>query len=253
MAARLAINQPGDPWEQEADRIAEAVAQPTASLPEATPAAVPGWPDAVLQRQRTTAGAVDQPDAGGAASKATGLPFADVETEGPGAAVVAQQVLHGRHPVGVRHASLYGTAIWPRFPAGAGAHRCCRPGAGPADPRREALTWGPHIIFGAGQYAPTTAEGQHLLAHELVHTIQQASGVTLRTPSPMVLQRQPQPGSPSRTSHYGTDDLPFSAASQIILSQILNEELFGQLAAVQPRVATLQALNTRRATVQIST
>ena len=58
---------------------------------------------------------------------------------------------------------------------------------------------------------------------------------------------------PRRASHYGTDDLPFSAASQIILSQILNEELFGQLAAVQPRVATLQALNTRRATVQIST
>jgi hypothetical protein len=118
----------------------------------------------------------------------------------------------------------------------------------------QALTWGPHIIFGAGQYAPMTSQGQHLLAHELVHTIQQASGVALRTPSRMVLQRQPQPGSASEPPITAQTIFPFPLQSQIALNQILNEELFGQLAAVQPRVAaTLQALNTRRATVQIAT
>lgn len=36
-----------------------------------------------------------------------------------------------------------------------------------------AYTVGQHIVFDAGQYHPETAEGLHLLAHELAHTIQQ--------------------------------------------------------------------------------
>lgn len=51
-----------------------------------------------------------------------------------------------------------------------------------------AFTLGRTIVFGAGQYAPGTTEGRRLLAHELVHTIQQRH-------SPMsqgILQRQPR-------------------------------------------------------------
>lgn len=36
-----------------------------------------------------------------------------------------------------------------------------------------AFTVGRDIVFGAEEYAPTTPHGQHLLAHELAHTIQQ--------------------------------------------------------------------------------
>jgi len=36
-----------------------------------------------------------------------------------------------------------------------------------------AYTVGNHLVFGAGQYAPDGAAGQHLLAHELAHVIQQ--------------------------------------------------------------------------------
>lgn len=36
-----------------------------------------------------------------------------------------------------------------------------------------AYTVGQHVVFGAGQYAPETTTGKHLLAHELTHTIQQ--------------------------------------------------------------------------------
>jgi hypothetical protein len=35
---------------------------------------------------------------------------------------------------------------------------------------------GRHLVFGAGQYAPMTAPGRRLLAHELTHTIQQGAG-----------------------------------------------------------------------------
>lgn len=43
-----------------------------------------------------------------------------------------------------------------------------------------AFTLGPDIIFGARQFQPSTSDGRRLLAHELVHTIQQ-SGSGIRT------------------------------------------------------------------------
>jgi hypothetical protein len=42
-----------------------------------------------------------------------------------------------------------------------------------------AFTVGQDVVFGAGQYRPHTASGQHLLAHELTHVVQQARGGTL--------------------------------------------------------------------------
>ncbi|HEX4859934.1 MAG TPA: DUF4157 domain-containing protein [Rhizomicrobium sp.] len=45
-----------------------------------------------------------------------------------------------------------------------------------------AYTVGRDVVFAKGQYAPHSAEGQHLLAHELSHTIQQA-GATAPTSS----------------------------------------------------------------------
>jgi hypothetical protein len=38
----------------------------------------------------------------------------------------------------------------------------------------EAYTSGNDIVFGAGRYAPESAAGRHLLAHELTHVVQQA-------------------------------------------------------------------------------
>jgi len=40
----------------------------------------------------------------------------------------------------------------------------------------EAYTVGQDIVFGTGRYAPTTATGGELLAHELAHVVQQGSG-----------------------------------------------------------------------------
>jgi hypothetical protein len=41
----------------------------------------------------------------------------------------------------------------------------------------EAFTSGNDIYFNAGKFAPDTAEGKHLLAHELAHTIQQSASI----------------------------------------------------------------------------
>lgn len=52
--------------------------------------------------------------------------------------------------------------------------------AGAAQSARElharAYTVGSHIVFDAGEYAPHTVAGQHLLAHELAHVAQQNEG-----------------------------------------------------------------------------
>ncbi len=50
-----------------------------------------------------------------------------------------------------------------------------------------AYTVGNDIVFGAGKYSPKSREGKQLLAHELVHTIQQSEGWQKNT---AVLQRQ---------------------------------------------------------------
>ena len=41
-----------------------------------------------------------------------------------------------------------------------------------------AYTVGHDMVFGAGQYNPTSSQGKHLLAHELTHTIQQGRGLS---------------------------------------------------------------------------
>jgi hypothetical protein len=49
-----------------------------------------------------------------------------------------------------------------------------------------AFTVGQNIVFGAGQYATTSNEGQRLLAHELTHTVQQGAS---NSASPLPIMR----------------------------------------------------------------
>ncbi|HEX8397449.1 MAG TPA: DUF4157 domain-containing protein [Pyrinomonadaceae bacterium] len=48
-----------------------------------------------------------------------------------------------------------------------------------------AYTIGNNIVFGAGQFAPGTQRGQHLIAHELTHVVQQSGNISPK------IQRQP--------------------------------------------------------------
>jgi hypothetical protein len=69
-------------------------------------------------------------------------------------------------------------------------------GPGAADAARavhaKAYTVGQDVVFAEGQYAPGSASGRGLLAHELAHTVQQR-GMTGAPPSP-------EPGGPQETS-----------------------------------------------------
>jgi len=104
----------------------------------------------------------------------------------------------------------------------------------------QAFTIGRDIVFGAGYYAPETAKGQQLLAHELTHVVQQSR---MRVGSSSYLQRQvgfraeftqlpvlPNPAGASITSandnalfEYG--DADFSARSRIVATGTTEAEL----------------------------
>lgn len=69
-----------------------------------------------------------------------------------------------------------------------------------------AVTTGSDILFGAGEFAPGTTHGDHLLAHELAHVVQQSQG----------LARQPIDGGPAdglETAARSTADRVSSRAS----------------------------------------
>ena len=60
--------------------------------------------------------------------------------------------------------------------------------ASAADVDALAYTVGPHVVFARGRYAPETAAGRRLLAHELAHVVQQEGGsrTLQRTPARQV-------------------------------------------------------------------
>jgi hypothetical protein len=51
-----------------------------------------------------------------------------------------------------------------------------------------AYTVGRHIVFGDGQFSPSTSAGRLLLGHELTHVLQQRGSVVQRTPDPAALK-----------------------------------------------------------------
>ena len=64
-------------------------------------------------------------------------------------------------------------------------HKGSQAEASAADVNALAYTVGEHVVFGRGQYDPSSTAGQRLIAHELTHVVQQAEG---ETPT---VQRQP--------------------------------------------------------------
>ncbi|WP_396611216.1 DUF4157 domain-containing protein [Haloferax sp. S1W] len=61
------------------------------------------------------------------------------------------------------------------------------------DINARAFTVGNHIAFNHGEYDPSSAEGQHVLAHELAHVRQQTGGVVSMLPQEGELEIDPDP------------------------------------------------------------
>lgn len=213
--AKLKVNQPGDMYEQEADRVAEQVMQMPEpriqrQLEEDEEEKVQTKPlseqiTPLVQRQADQAKEEEEEDAlmpkatpGQAAAVSHGLESQVNTLKGGGQPL----------PESAR------TFFEPRFGYDFSKVRVHNDGQAAETARAmnaQAYTVGRDVVFGAGKYAPETAEGKRLLAHELAHVVQQGEvsslDTTLKVSSPdaaAVLQTvEPRPiNSPTRQSMF---------------------------------------------------
>jgi hypothetical protein len=153
--AKLRISQPGDKYEQEADRVADTVMrmpEPSPKLARDSPATTVSL-GAVIQRREDVAAApriTPSVAAGISALKGRGSPLPPPTRaffEPRFGADFSQVRVHTD-----THAARTATSV-----------------------NAKAFTVGQNIAFGPGRYAPHSGEGQRLLAHELTHVVQQSS------------------------------------------------------------------------------
>jgi hypothetical protein len=172
---KLAINQPGDHYEQEADHISQQVMR---------------MPEPQLQRACTCGGAcpeckTEQPD-----QEHERLQTKRVQASDTGS-VVAPPIVNAvlRSP-GQPLDPATRAFMEPRFGhdfSRVRVHSDAVAEQSARDVNANAYTVGHDIVFGAGRFAPGTHEGRQLLAHELTHVAQQ------RSCAGPPLQRQPTP------------------------------------------------------------
>jgi Domain of unknown function (DUF4157) len=210
LQTKLKIGEPGDVYEQEADRVADEVMR----MPEPT-----------IQRQ------IEQDD-GMLQMKAISnsiTPLQRSSTVPNQSAEVPEIVNDVLRSPGQPLDSATRALMEPRFGndfsqvrvhTGEDADRSAR------DVNAHAYTVGHNIVFGAGRFAPGTMEGRRLIAHELTHTLQQND----RAVSTSKLQRQPQSddksaSKPNEQSNLSPFSLPWTGLT--VFPGALNPGLLG--------------------------
>ncbi|MFL6649900.1 MAG: DUF4157 domain-containing protein [Sulfurifustaceae bacterium] len=79
-----------------------------------------------------------------------------------------------------------------------------------------AYTYGHHVVFDAGQYAPDTHEGRRLIAHELTHVVQQQHAPA----AAQRVMRNPYPNCDKKTTGVADADAQIDSARQEALDAI---------------------------------
>jgi Domain of unknown function (DUF4157)/OmpA family len=158
---KLCINQPGDKYEHEADRVADQVMRSTPA--DTLVRTAPRTGIELMRKPSTSSASFDQREA---------PPLIHDIVSGSG------------QPLGTGHRAVMESKFGHDFSKvrihnDEVAHRS-------ADViNARAYTVANHLVFGAGQFAPNTPMGQRLISHELTHVLQQTAG----TPS---VQRAPK-------------------------------------------------------------
>lgn len=154
--AKLTVSTPGDRFEQEADRVADQVmTMPTATdlagVEDQDEGSVAGKP--LVQRQSDSVPQVsDKLEGWLAARQGSGRPLEDQD----------RSFMESRFGVDLSAVRVHTDS------ASVQASR---------ELDAQAFTYGRDIHFGVGRYAPGTAAGRRLLAHELTHVVQQTGGL----------------------------------------------------------------------------
>ena len=179
MQSSLTVNQPGDAYEREADRVSEHVMR----LPESQlPSKGAGSGNAVSKGE-----CAEYPKQRWQRRSAALQPARQAGAVAP---PMVQEMLHsGGRPLDVPTRAIMERRFGHDF-----SQVRVHDGARAAESAREvnalAYTLGQDIVFGGGHYSPGTSAGQRLLAHELAHTVQQRE-----VQQPKVAMRQAAGGS----------------------------------------------------------
>lgn len=172
---KLAINRPGDIYEQEADRVADAVMRMSASIPTQESVRESGLPSRL---QRCSCGKPATSGEQCEACKKQGTKLQRSSTSSPENASAPPIVHDVLNSAGRPLDAATRQFMEPRFGHDFSNVRI-HTGPQAAESARAvnalAYTVGHNVVFGSGQYAPATQAGRQLLAHELAHTVQQES------------------------------------------------------------------------------
>jgi hypothetical protein len=181
---KLIINQPGDAYEQEADRVADAVMRaPPAGAPPAMSATVSA--PRGLQRACSCGGTCAECRKDEAAlqrKEASDIAIVGADTEAP--PIVHEVLRSAGEPLDARTRAFMEPHFGRSF-ADVRIHADARAAESARSVHAHAYTVGRDIVFASGRYVPGTSRGARLLAHELTHVLQQSAVARLRpTASP---------------------------------------------------------------------
>lgn len=185
--AALRLGAPGDVHEREADRIADAVVrspatQRDAGVDRAAPMAVQRScgcaaceRDDLLQRRPNGHAPVASPVPAGPLAASIGRAL---RSPGQPLPLDTQAFMAERFGRSFEHVRMHTDAVAAASARALDAH---------------AYTLGQHVVFDAGQYRPWSHAGRRLIAHELVHTVQQGATTAVATPASGHVQREVNP------------------------------------------------------------
>ncbi|MBW2740371.1 MAG: DUF4157 domain-containing protein [Deltaproteobacteria bacterium] len=183
LQAKLKIGQPGDTYEQEADRVAEQVMrmpEPQA-ISSSTPyinsiqRASPGCEDEVLKRQpieeeeELRRQPIEEEEEEELQAKANSDGISEVN---PDIESHIQNMRGGGQPLPESTRAFFEPRFGKDF-SQVRVHSDAKAAESAQAVNSKAFTVGQDVVFGRGQYVPETSVGKRLLAHELTHVIQQ--------------------------------------------------------------------------------
>src|SRR5262249_29649913 len=147
LQTKLKVNEPGDMYEREADRVADQ------ALATSAHTGVSGAAPHIQRFSGQSPGETDVVPA--SVGKALASPGRPLEP-------ALRQDMEQRFGYDFSHVRMH---------SGAAAEQSAR------DVHARAYTIGHNIVFNAGRFAPETHQGRRLIAHELVHVIQQTASL----------------------------------------------------------------------------
>jgi hypothetical protein len=180
---KLSISQTGDPYEQEADRVADQVTR----MPELRSAGVSGAQGEMAQTAAEHQGLQTMRVQTGDRGQATAPPIVNEVLNSPGQPLNSTTGAFFEQHFGQDFSHVH-------------VHTDQRAAASADAIRASAYTVGSDIVFGSAAFTPETQQGRRLLAHELTHVVQQQ-----QQSAPSALQRQPINNTPVNINATATE------------------------------------------------